>query len=66
MAKKKKTVTTKSSFGDETTVEVEDTTEVEEIKPEPPKLKPPTNSSSGMFGLDETPDQSDWRGQKPT
>ena len=57
MAKKKK-ITTKSSYGDETTIEVEDTTEVEDAtttaeEAPTPKPKLPTNSSTGMFGLDE-------------
>ena len=69
--KKKKTLTTKPSlFDDETTVEEEDIIiEKEEItKPEPSKPRPPANSSSGMFGLDEpsSDQQVDWRGQKPT
>jgi hypothetical protein len=63
MAKKRIKKTTKSSHGDETTIEetVEDTVPVvekakEEDAPAPPK--PPANSSSGMGFCDV---DEDWR-----
>ena len=64
MAKKK--ITTKSSHGDETTVEVDETPEVTEVEETPvveetPTPKPPANSSSGM-GFCDSGDDSDWRG----
>ena len=72
MAKKRKTktITTKSSFGDETTVEVDETHDVVEETPTPTptptaetpksKPKPPANSSSGM-GFCGADDETDWR-----
>lgn len=66
--RKIKTITTKSSFGDETTVEVDETHGVVEETPTPtaeeetpsPKKPPIANTSSGM-GFCDSDDETDWR-----